>query len=356
MRFKIAYSILVLIIVSVNNALSLGYSSNEALSILGKDKNSREFKEFKEVWRLDKQYENSSRGIKVYVDNLNERVQSVLFAGDNYKSNGMVFSKYSSGLPFDIAFSDDAAGLARKLGEPEKLIGRNAFKFNKQNIAVEVAYAGSDYSKIYSIKYYHETTRLSLPRAIAIPEVKKQPVLLASIDPVFVPNDPKPEKAPETDVVKIESKVSVFKQAILDVFKAYKESAFYSVKDETRVEHNYWNYKYTYKTKLKIPGEKFNMLYSFPFTTSQLDFVSVLKEGDTFDKSFIQTYHEFEKKLMENFPAKDGWEASCIPNKESKTISDLEFRNDRYGAVVLDYCKNPKGKHIIYLRFLLFSN
>ncbi|MBL0309147.1 MAG: hypothetical protein IPP77_05565 [Bacteroidetes bacterium] len=98
------------------------------------------------------------------------------------------------------------------------------------------------------------------------------------------------------------------------------------------------------------------MLYSFPFDYSQLDFVSVLKEADEVDGNFVKTYKDFEKKLMENFPAKEGWKASCVPNRESKALSDLEFRNDSYGVIVLDYCRSPKGKHVLYMRFLLFSD
>ncbi len=151
------------------------------------------------------------------------------------------------------------------------------------------------------------------------------------------------------------SSTSTFKKAILDVFKSYKESAFSSIKGGNRSNSNFWNYKYTYSTKLKIPGEEFNMLYSFPFPTSTLDFVSVLHEGESFDATFKTMYKDFEKKLMENFPASEGWTSSCIINKESSTFSDLEFKNDKYGAIVLDYCKSPKGRHVLYLRFLLYN-
>ena len=146
-----------------------------------------------------------------------------------------------------------------------------------------------------------------------------------------------------------------FKKAILDVFNSFKESNFYSIKGNFLERKNFWNYQFTYSTKIKIPGEKFNMLYSFPFSNSPLDFVSVLKESDAYDNSFVTLYHSFEKKLLETFPANEGWAASCIPNKESKTLSDLELRNDKYGGVVLDFSKNPKGRYILYLRFLLYQ-
>ncbi len=154
---------------------------------------------------------------------------------------------------------------------------------------------------------------------------------------------------------KTESPAVLFKKALMNVFIAYKESNFYSIKSSPRTYNNFWNYQYTYATKLKIPGEKFNMLYSFPFIGSPLDFVSVIKEADAYDASFATTYKDFEKKLMQSFPASEGWVSSCIPNKESKTLSDLEFNHDSYGSVVLDYSRNPKGRHILYLRFLLYS-
>lgn len=151
------------------------------------------------------------------------------------------------------------------------------------------------------------------------------------------------------------SSISTFKKAILDVFKSYKESAFSSIKGSSRNSSNFWNYKYTYSTKLKIPGEQFNMLYSFPFPNSTLDFVSILHEGESFDATFKTMYKDFEKKLMENFPVSEGWTSSCIINKESSAFSDLEFKNDKYGAIVLDYSKSPKGRHVLYLRFLLYN-
>ena len=149
---------------------------------------------------------------------------------------------------------------------------------------------------------------------------------------------------------------SPFKKAMLDVFKASRESSFDIIKDGDRKDGNFWNYKYTYNTKLKIPGEKYNMLYSFPFVTSQLDFVVVLKESDSFEKSLESMYHTFEKQLTESFPASEGWVATCLPGKDKSHLPDLEFRNDKYGAIILDHTQNPKGRHVLYLRFLLFSD
>jgi hypothetical protein len=98
------------------------------------------------------------------------------------------------------------------------------------------------------------------------------------------------------------------------------------------------------------------MLYSYPFATSQLDFVVVIKESGFYDKSFETEYHKFEKLLVDNFPASEGWASSCLPGGKKTKIPTLEVRNDKYGAVILDYTQSPKGGHVLFLRFLLFSN
>ncbi|MBS1611664.1 MAG: hypothetical protein JST49_02485 [Bacteroidetes bacterium] len=169
---------------------------------------------------------------------------------------------------------------------------------------------------------------------------------------------PKPSTA-ATNTSKSTSTTTVaksytFKSGILEVFNSFRESGFYNIKHAQRSSGNVWNYKYTYSTKLRIPGEQYNMLYCFPFENSQLDFVSVLKESDSFD-GFEAAYKQFEAKLMAEFPKSEGWVGTCLPNYDKSKISDFEMRNDRYGSVILDYCKTPKGKHILYLRFLLYS-
>jgi hypothetical protein len=147
-----------------------------------------------------------------------------------------------------------------------------------------------------------------------------------------------------------------FKRSIMEIFKAYRESAFASVKEEPRSESNFWNYKYTYKTRLSVPGELYSMLYNFPFAYSQNDFVVVIKEADHYDESFDAAYHSFEKQLMDNFKTSDGWVSACISGSNKPKLPDLELRNDKIGAVILDCSQNPRGKQVLYLRFLFFSN
>lgn len=162
-------------------------------------------------------------------------------------------------------------------------------------------------------------------------------------------------KEPADGILNI-NESAVLKNAILEVFNAYRQSNLYSIKQTPRNSSNFWNYKFTYNTSLKIPGEKYNMLYSFPFVSSPLDFVSVLGESDVADAHFISTYKKFEQKLSGSLSSKEGWVSSCIKNSESNIMADLEFSNDQYGVVILDYSKNPKGRHVLYLRYLLYSN
>ena len=232
-------------------------------------------------------------------------------------------------------------------------------KYYQDKYAIEVAFTDDKFKTIQSIRFLKE------PKPFVPPVLKSAPPVLVNVNAVTKYQLEEKKAQPYTTVPtstvasKTETKVenlSPFKRAILDVFKAYRESNFATIRDGLNHVANFWNYKFTYRTKHKIPGEKFNMLYSFPFASSQLDFVSVLHEGEETDPVFQTTYKAFEKKLMESFPAKDGWVASCISNKESKTLSDLEFRNDKYGAVVLDYSKSPAGKSVLYLRFLFFSS
>ncbi len=325
---------------------------------LGADANSKEFKPVKEFWLLDNDNKSAYGGIKFIVSGITGKVDGILIAGENFEQSGVKYYKCTSPLPFGITLTDDTATLSKKLGTGEKIMARSAFKFYTSNIVVEVAYNDLSWRSIASIKFYNGTRPLPPIPVPAKPVVKKEtapPVTKLEAQRRVMEKETF-YNAKEVAPVKTEPSTSPFKTALLNVFKAYRESYFENVKDGERRAGNFWNYHFTYNTKLKIPGEKFNLLYSFPFVTSQLDFVSVIKESDAYEGSFVSIYKEYEKKLLQAFPASEGWKASCILNKESKTLSDLEFTNDHYGSVILDYSRSPKGRHILYLRFLLYSN
>lgn len=331
------------------------YTGNNLLLLLDANTTSKEFKSVKEFWLLDKDFENTYGGIKLGVNAITNKVESVLIAGEYFQLNKTPFSKCTSPLPFEILLSDDTTTLKIKLGEGQKLIARNAMKYYRDDVAIEVSFTDARQSRINSVKFFKGLK--PIPATVKPVEEKAKPVTVTKNEERRRQLEKSTfltvvEKAPEKPVTNI----SAFKKSILDVFKSYHESNFASIKNGTRSTGNFWNYKFVYNTKLKIPGEKFNMIYSFPFIYSPPDFVSIVKEGDTLDQSFFTAYKAFEKKLTENFTESDGWTAACIPNKHSKALSNLEFRNDRYGSVILDYTKSPKGRSILYLRFLLYSN
>ncbi|MBP6730610.1 MAG: hypothetical protein KA149_01040 [Chitinophagales bacterium] len=352
-KLKFWQPVVAIILLTLTSFKPVDYTGENMLAALGLSPTTKEFKPIKDFWLLDKNYENNFGGIKFVVNNAYGRIESVLIAGENFQLNGVKFSKCTSPLPYGILLTDDTAALRAKLGEGQKVLGRNAIKFYRENITIETAYTDLNKGKIIFIKFYYG----SRPVVVPAKEVKPEPTNSAKLDAQRKQLEKQTFYTPPPVTVSVpDAGTTTFKTALLNVFKAYRESYFANVKGGERAGGNFWHYKYTYASKLKIPGEKYSMLYSFPFITSPLDYVSVIQESDAYDVSFKTTYREYEKKLLQSFPASDGWKASCIINKESKTLSDLEFSNDKYGSVVLDYSKNPKGRHILYLRFLLFSN
>lgn len=351
---KLITVVLAGLFLSLSASNPLDYTGNNLLLLLGADPTTKDFKQVKEFWLLDKSLQNELGGLKLNVNSVTGKIQSILIAGNNFETNGVKYLAYSSPLPFNIQLDDDTAILSSKLGYGTKLLGRNTMKYYSGDFAIEVTYPDLKSNKISFIKFYNETKPVvkALPaeeqKAITNKDKFQQRRNMLE-DKTFIS-----EAVPSPTLE--ETIESPLKKAVMDVFTAYKESKFFTIKKDLRNNNNFWNYNYTYTTTVKIPGEKFNMLYSFPFVNSPLDFVSVLRESDAVDASFQGTYKDFEKKLMQNFPSSEGWVASCKPNKESKTLSDLEFTNDKYGSVILDYSKNPKGRHILYLRFLLFSD
>jgi hypothetical protein len=335
----------------------LDTSSHENfISVLGLKVDSRGYKDFRQHWDIDKHYESHERGIKLFVNSYTGKVDGILIAGENYDLDGIKFQKFSSDLPFGISWQDDTAALFRKLCDGRKMIGKDALKFYQGEISVEAMFNDLRRGKVLALKFGGEAK--PAPKVVTVEE-KKETAMDVRLKESLKEFETMPVKRKVREPNYYDSlyiNESPFKQAILDVFKSYHESSFSSVKEDPLSQRNFWNYKYTYGTTIRIPGEKFNMLYSFPFLYSQLDFVSVIKESDSFDRSMEIAYKQFEKQLLENFSEDDGWVSVCLPNKESKKVSDLEFRNDKYGAIILDYSRNPNGRHVLYLRFLLFSS
>jgi len=328
------------------------YLGDKMLTVLGENKGSAAAREFKNFWLLDAKYRNANSGIKLNINSKTGDVTSIFIAGEDMLVDSIPFMKFTSKLPLGLTLNDDTAVMDSKLGQAKKLPEKNAFRFHKKNIFVEVTYANIKKGKISSLKFSAEP-KPPVPVKVYASIEKNPPVVVTENKPV----PPRVLTAPTSEnEKKSASMMPPLKKAILEVFNANRESAFYSIKTEERTARNFWNYRYTYNTKLKIPGEMYDMLYSFPFITSPLDYVAILKESDVYDKSFETTYHYYEKQLLESFPASDGWVSSCISNGSKAKLSDLALHNDKYGGIVLDYSENPKGRHVLYLRFLLYDN
>jgi hypothetical protein len=337
------------------HAQAVAYDGDNILSVIGQHSSSATYKAFSKFWLLNKENENRARGIRVYFNPIADTAESIIITGYTTDLSTSKYAKCSAELPMQITLDDDTISLAGKLGHGEKLPGRNTWKFHKDNIGIEATYGDLKNGKIAYLKFGTYVPTI-IEEPVIAPVIKKESIADKSQQlekDIFLTTDVSHAAVPK---VKDTIVLPPLKKAMLDIFKASKEFAFLSIKTDERTEKNFWNYKYTYHTSIKVPGEKYNMLYSFPFPTSQLDFVVVLKESDKYDKSFETIYHSFEKQLAENFPESDGWISTCLPDKDKNPLPDLEFRNDKYGAIILDHTRSPAGKHVLYLRFLLFAD
>jgi hypothetical protein len=237
------------------NVSAKDYDGNNMLSVLGQTTSSPLFKEFKEYWLLDKDNQNFKRGIKVYVNPISDKAESIIIAGDNLGLSGSNFKKCVARLPYEISLENDTAQLSRKLGQGEKLIGRSTIRFYHDNVTIEVSFSDPKYGKISFLKFSNEAKRQEVVTVPAPTQPHKETIadkhrqIEQNTFLTTAKTSPKTTKA-------IPNQTPPFKQALLDVFKASRESSFDSIKDGDRTQGNFWNYKYTYNTRLKIPGEK----------------------------------------------------------------------------------------------------
>ena len=372
--FRITLTFLFASLVSLT--VSAGtYSGNKLLEILGEDKSSEAFSQFKTEYLLDKALKNPVLGIKLTASHDETSViTAVTVTAAGYESNEIKYKQFEAELPFFISFNDDAASLQEKFGESKgSSSDDDKMKFKKDGITVNVYFKNASKKKIAYIKF---TQNVGMVGAYRIDGSHEIPVLTASTAPTPLPpakNVKLDVKAMNTkpvnkDVTSLPAPATFGKSsasgdrssadplynAIMNVIASGEEEMFKDIKREAAPKTNFWNYKYTYSTSVKIPGEKYNMLYSFPFQSSQLDFVSVLEETNTASPEIDAKYTEMESKLKEYFKPSEGWSYHYTVNQEDpKGIKDLELKNPKLGSIVLDHSINPQGKHVLYLRFLL---
>lgn len=339
---------------------SAQFFGNDLLKVIGEQASSPEMEKLKSYWKLDAGLKNAEKGIE-FKQGTNRTIDTIVFAGYGYISQVTSFQPHSSTLPFGIALTDNVDAIQKKATAESQRLDR-AFLFRNPKFSMLVNYV--TYGKIQYVKVFKTsgelttTTTANNNNHTAAPQ-KADPAANIKI------SNPKSELVGAVEGAPILKSSTAtadegynpasFKSAIMKVFQSFRESNFSTLKTSERSGANSWNYKYTYNTTIKIPGEKFNMVYSFPFAYSQLDFVSVLEETDKYDKNFEATYKRFEKRLTESLKPSEGWTGKCLPNTDKSPISDVEFKHPRLGSVVLDYSKTPKGKHILYLRFLPYS-
>ncbi|MCW5908394.1 MAG: hypothetical protein KIS94_11080 [Chitinophagales bacterium] len=337
------------------------FSGNDLLKILGETPASQNFEKFKSQWHLNANFQNTEKGIELKLNRATNKIDTLVLSGYSYTSGNASFKLFTSAVPFGIVFSDNVDALQRKTGS-SSIKADKAFLLQSSGTMVLVNYFS--YGKIQYLKFFSGSS----PLLSGTNNTSSTTTAVKSSTPVVVPVTPANKDLANAPVPKAEIKTSpaaaspekapapattaLLKNAILKVFRSFSESSFSNLKTTERKESNTWNYKYTYNTNVKIPGEKYNMVYSFPFVHSQLDFVSVLEETDKYDKSFEAVYKSYEKQLTETLKPADGWTGKCMPNYDKSPLSDVEFKHTHYGSVILDYSKTPKGKHILYLRFL----
>jgi hypothetical protein len=352
---------------SVHTLLADDYTGTRLLEILGEDKNSDAFTKFKTQYLLDKALKNPVLGIKLTaVHDSASIITALTVTAEGYEMNDIKYKQFEAALPFDISLNDDFSALEYKLGPGKGSEDDSRLKFKKDGITVNVIFKTPARKKIAYIKFSQNVGmvgpyRVDSKHEFAMVSSEAAPsVILAAKDArplaTKVPAKASPSKpAPvHTSAAADRRSADPFYNAIMNVIESGEEEMFKDIKKEAMSMSNFWNYKYTYSTSVSIPGEKYNMLYSFPFQSSQLDFVSVLDEADGKSPSIAAKYAEVEAKLKAYFKPSEGWSYSYTVNQEDpKGIKDFELKNPKLGSIVLDYSTNPYGKHVLYLRFLL---
>ncbi len=77
------------------------------LALLGQSITSQTFKDFTKFWLLDKALENRSQGIKIYINPINDKVESITLTGEVTDLSEIKFVKYAAKLPLEISLDDE---------------------------------------------------------------------------------------------------------------------------------------------------------------------------------------------------------------------------------------------------------
>lgn len=360
----------------LNDVQAQTYQGDGILKILGQVKDSSDiYKAFAREWTIGRKISLPEKGFKLSKNYDTQRVTALFFAGKGFEVGNAKFEKFSDAMPFGLSMDDDINVLLAKLGTPKKT-GEDYAKFSKNGLVILAKFRNKSKTKLEYVKISlafgqltyspdfveeeeSEEVEISPPAVVEEAPVKvSTTVKVSNRDKVGIsetlPADFSSSTSSRMNTTTASNKSAVYR-AIMRAMKSGSESYFETIKS-TSVNPitNFWNYKYTFATTLKIPDEKYNFIYSFPFATSQRDFVSVLKEG-VYDESFKTTYDKLLAQLKSDFTASEGWKVSYPKDGEvGFQLKDVEFQNERYGSVVLDYHKKPTGQSVLYLRFILY--
>ena len=375
----------ILVLLCTYTSFAGNYSGNRILEILGEPKIGEATSAFRTEYLLDKILKNPEFGVKLSATrDENPVITALTLTNAGFEINEIPFKQYKGAMPFGLTWEDTEETLTAKLGSP-KANSEEKVKFKKDGISIFVFFKNAAHKKITHYKFSQNITAIGPYRidgnhdvvnaktAEATP-TKNDGTKDVALDTknstanrisnarnaanaataAAVATKPATFGATVSAAATMKSK-SPFYNAIMNVFESGEDELFKDMKRGSFGQANFWNYKHTYATNISIPGEKYNMLYSFPFATSQLDFVSVLEETEGGSMVDLQAkYVEIENKLKEDFKLNEGWVYNYIPNHDNpKGPKDFELKNSKLGSVVLDHSINPQGKQVLYLRFLL---
>ena len=380
------------------NSFSQKYNGNELLSVLGQVKDSSDiYKAFAREWGMGRKTSNPEKGIKVNKNSETGQIIAISFAGKGYELGDVKFQAFTGTIPFALSVADNYESLRNKLGAPKKDYEKVS-KFSKNGLSIIVTFKNTSKSKIEVIKIAlgfgqteynpadwevketpsaaqqqnNEPTEQELKSTKENSQINVQPSKPADSAPAKPREEPAKQPAKERPIITetmpatfdnkpkstppvISSSKSDFYKTVMEVMEAGAESNYESVQvGELNPIANTWNYKYTYKTNVTIPGTSYNFVYRFPFATSQKDWVAVIKEGN-YDESFKTVYNEFLAKIKKEFPTSEGWKYNFPVDEDPNfPLKDFEAQNNKFGSVVLDYHKIPSGKSVLYLRLLVY--
>ncbi len=240
----------------------------------------------------------------------------------NQYINNKLYNRYTGAMPFGLNFSYSFNDIKSKVDTSCNI--KNGFaSFTKNNVVVTIDFTDTKrLDSIRTISFRYDT--LQVTQAI-------QSQLLSRL---YINED----------------NTNQFKSSILNIFASAQHHGLKNIMQYPMPRKNIWNYSYTYKTNIVVPGELYNFVYAFPFSDSQLDFVSVLTESHS---QVSTTYNRYFSWIKYSFQEAEGWSYAYQVNREKpNSPKDVLVKHPEIGTLVLDYTMSPKGVEVVYLRFL----